>query len=239
MTIESMLEILERCRLCRQMRKEEIQILLEDHHSNVKTYQKGEIIFHEEDVPEKIFVLLSGSVLIARDAFAGRRMVLTQVEQPGEMFGEIYAFIEQPSYDMYTEAMEKSVILSLDHTIFESLSGNDVAKMTLSDSKLYMIQKLRNNMLAIFANKAFQMNKKLRILGNSGLREKIVHYLYQYLDDKENVTGKHSREEMADYLNVTRPSLSRELGNMQKEGIISLQKRKIVVLDREAFEQYL
>ena len=48
-----------------------------------------------------------------------------------------------------------------------------------------------------------------------------------------------SREEMADYLNFTRPSLSRELGKMQEEGILELDRRQILVKAQEKMELYL
>ena len=44
---------------------------------------------------------------------------------------------------------------------------------------------------------------------------------------------------MADYLNVARPSLSRELGKMQQEGIISLKRRQIQIKDQKRLEEYL
>ena len=44
---------------------------------------------------------------------------------------------------------------------------------------------------------------------------------------------------MADYLNITRPSLSRELGKMQEEGIIEFGRRQILVKDQEKLEYYL
>ncbi len=53
------------------------------------------------------------------------------------------------------------------------------------------------------------------------------------------ITKNPSREELSDYLNVTRPSLSRELGNMEKEGIIKLDGRKIIIVSQDKLEEYL
>ena len=44
---------------------------------------------------------------------------------------------------------------------------------------------------------------------------------------------------MASYLAVSRPSLSRELSAMQREGIIEAAGRTIHILDMEQFESYL
>jgi CRP-like cAMP-binding protein len=48
-----------------------------------------------------------------------------------------------------------------------------------------------------------------------------------------------SRQEMADFLNAARPSLSRELMRMQNDGLITVEGRKITVKDRNALEEIL
>ena len=45
-----------------------------------------------------------------------------------------------------------------------------------------------------------------------------------------------NREELADYLGTTRPSLSRELMKMQEEGLIRVEKKFIYIPDREKLE---
>ena len=45
-----------------------------------------------------------------------------------------------------------------------------------------------------------------------------------------------TREEIADYLGVARPSLSRELGRMQQEGIIRIDGREVFILNQELFD---
>lgn len=48
----------------------------------------------------------------------------------------------------------------------------------------------------------------------------------------------HNRQEMADVLNVSRTSLSRELSRLQDEGIIRFKGKTIEILDLEALEEY-
>ena len=46
-----------------------------------------------------------------------------------------------------------------------------------------------------------------------------------------------TREELADYLGAARPSLSRTLTQMQDEGIITIDKKKIRIRSAELFEE--
>ena len=66
-----------------------------------------------------------------------------------------------------------------------------------------------------------------------------MRYLFPHIDDHGNITLTVSREFMASYLAVSRPSLSRELSAMQREGIIEAAGRTIHILDMEQFESYL
>lgn len=226
---EKAISILLNSRLCKDMTKSQIQQLLNDYHSKIQVFHKGEIIFEETKEPHLIYVLLSGSVSVAKDTLAGKRMILAQIQKSGELFGEIYGFMEKGKYDMYAEAMEESLILTLENTIF---SGEEKEKEQL-------LKVLRNNLLTIFATKAYGMNQRLRVLGSGGIREKLVRYLFDNQRKDGVIEGNLSREDMADYLNVTRPSLSRELGKMQKEGILQLSGRNIIILNQEQFESYL
>ena len=63
------------------------------------------------------------------------------------------------------------------------------------------------NMLQLFAEKAEKCNRQIEVLTSGNLRQ---------------------REDLAVYLNTTRPSLSRMLLTLQDEGIIRLVDRKVI-----------
>lgn len=226
---ENAADILLQSRLCKGLTREQVITLLQKGHSEIKGYEKGDWIFGETDRPEKLFLLLSGSVAASRDTIAGKRMMLMKVDEPGDLFGEIYFFLEMKQYDMYAEAMEKSVVLVLDRETF-SMENYE------NPSLVYLLQR---NLMMIFAQKAYLMNKKLKIVGGASIREKIARYLIDLQDAQGKICGNMNREDMADYMNVTRPSLSRELGKMQQEGILVLQNHIIRVTDQKKLEEYL
>ena len=108
-----------------------------------------------------------------------------------------------------------------------------------SDKENKTAEKIRKNLMSIFAMKAYSLSGKVRLLGCGSIREKISLYLIENQTPSGEIAKNPSREELADYLNVTRPSLSRELGNMEKEGIIRLEGRKIIIVSQEKLEEYL
>nr|WP_231473904.1 Crp/Fnr family transcriptional regulator [Selenomonas sp. ND2010] len=215
--------------LCAGMGAAEIRELLDSSQVRIKEYSKGDIVFHDGDMPRCIYILLEGEVHILKDTFSGRQIFLSEIDEAGDMFGEVYDVLEQP-YDMYVEAVTKSKVLEISSHLLRFGAGGVMSKSAL------MVQQ---NLMRIFARKAYFMQGKIKVLASGSLREKIVRFLFQNLGQDGNVKLAISREYMAAYLAATRPSLSRELSAMHREGILAVDGKHIRVLDMDRFEEYL
>ena len=222
------ISVLESSLLFKNISGAEIERLVHSSQTGTKEYKKGERVFSESDRPDKLLILLSGKLLVAKDTVSGKRLVLATIDQPGDLFGEVYPFVEKEEYDMYVETAQKSVVFSIGLDFFYETQGRD----------RQMSDQLRENLFRIFAQKAYKMNHRIRVLGAPGIREKIARFLIERQVDGPRIRMM-PREEMADYLNVTRPSLSRELSNMVKDGIIRNEGRDIVIIDQDKLESYL
>ena len=73
--------------LAQGMTDGDIEALLASSQVRLVRYKKGEIIFHEGDVPERLFLLVSGAVRILKDTYSGRQIFLGEIRKPGGMFG--------------------------------------------------------------------------------------------------------------------------------------------------------
>lgn len=225
---QEILDILKGSVLTRGMTEEETRALLASSRVRLRTLAKGEIVFHEGDTPRGLYLLIEGALIIKKDTFSGRQIFLSEIEEPGEMFGEVYEVLGLP-YDMYVEAVTGARILALESALFSFAGGN------LSRPALLVQQ----NLMRIFARKAYFMHNKIKVLASGSLREKIVRFLFQNLRADGVIELSVSREYLAAYLAVTRPSLSRELSAMVRDGILEVDGRSIRVADMEAFEAYL
>ena len=236
---ENDLQIIRQSPLFRSLDEEQVRNVLQEGFSTVRAFGRGERVFSESDRPDKIRILLSGEVTVAKDTPGGKRSVLAVIDRPGDMFGEIYAFRNLDSYGMYAECTESSRILSLDICVLQIPVREEVGwKQEFRDMRdMETALKISSSLLQIFAEKAFQMNRRLRILGGTSIREKVARYL---LDRQKggNRVAVMSREDLADYLNVTRPSLSREISAMIHDGILAACGHDLVILDQKALEEY-
>ena len=229
--------------LARGMTDDDVEALLASSQVRLVHYKKGEIIFHEGDVPERLFLLVSGAVRILKDTYSGRQIFLGEIRKPGVMFGEVYLFIERHAYDMFTQALVPTELLEISSRMLTQGAAEDDFGEADDPERAQRVRLqglLQRNLLRDFARKAYQMNNMLKVLASGSLRGKIARYLMlqpQKADGK--ICLSESRESTAIYLAVSRPALSRELSAMQKEGILAVESRTIHILDREKLEEYL
>lgn len=211
------------------MTKEEIDSCLACSRSEIIPYEKDQIIFSQHDKPHKLHVLLEGSVAICNDSVSGKRNIITSIDKAGELFGEVFLFLGKEGYDHYAQALGPSTVLLIPKEFLYHNCGENCDYHT----------KLISNLLTILAQKAYYLNRKLQIMSAGTLRQKVAKVLLQHSDVDGQVSLPMNREEMADFLNVARPSLSRELMRMQKEGIITIHKKDIIINDKDAFQEIL
>lgn len=192
------------------------------------SFAKGSVIFHDGDMPRCLYMLVEGEVYIQKDSFTGRRIFLSEIDEPGDVFGEVYLLLRKP-YDMYVEAVKDTKLLAIDSEAFslQEAAGSHAALL------------VQQNLMRVLARKAYFMHTKLKILASGSLRERIIRFLFWSMDAGGSVRLDITRETWASYLTVARPSLSRELSVMQAEGILQVAGRHIRVLDKDRFESYL
>lgn len=210
--------------LFKDFSESEISSFLELSRSKVMIFQKGDNIFNIGDKPSYVYILLDGVVSINKYNFSGNNALLTTLNAGGEMFGEVYAFIEAVSYAFFTTAKRRDT------------SVLAIPKEAFHDSQNV---KLRSNMLTILAGKAYFLTEKLTTLSMGSIRQKLAQMIIQGADKNGVYTPPFNREALAEYLNVARPSLSRELNSMESDGIIKIQKAEIKIVDFTALEEIL
>ena len=117
--------------------------------SKIVAYEKGEPIFYMDDKPSKVMILLDGSVIVGRDTPEGRRIIMNTFDRPGDLFGEVYLFVNKKTYGHFAEADEKTQILQIPKEFIFHTCGNGCAYHS----------KLISNTLSVLAQKADYLNE--------------------------------------------------------------------------------
>ena len=217
---------LQKNRLFRDIDENEIEEMLVCAKAREREYEAEEYIFRQEQKPSKLFCLIEGRVMIAKDFASGKRDVLFMIEE-GEIFGEMFLFSDTESYWYDAIAQEKVKLVELPWEFFYHFCKNACRHH----------QFITRNLLEIQSEKNFFMTRKLHLLSGTTLRERIAIWLLEQKAENDRILLHMKREEMADFLGTTRPSLSRELMKLQQEGLIIAGKNSILIKEREKLEE--
>lgn len=204
---------------------EETERILTCSKSIIKSHPESSYIFSQGEQPKKLFLLLEGQIQICKDFASGKRSVLYLVE-PGNVFGEIFLFGDRKQYWYDAVATTAVKVLEMPWDFFYHFCSNACDHH----------KQLTQNMLEILSENNFKITRRLHIVSTASLRERLAIWLSDAMDDKGVVKLTMNREQLADFLGVARPSLSRELMRMQKEGLLVADKKQIKVCDRKAIE---
>lgn len=215
--------------LFKNIEDEELKSILYCLQPIIKSYKKKDIITIEREKLTGIGIVLEGEVIVGKETLAGDRVIMDRLKS-GELFGEIAAFSSNGWLATVEAYSDCTIMFFPPQKIVGMCSKTCVGHKTL-------IQ----NMLQIVAEKALNLNKKVEILSLKSIRKKVSNYLLsQYKMNKSlifNIPLK--RNELAEYLLVSRPSLSRELINMKEEEIIDFHRNTFKILDLEALKNCL
>lgn len=198
--------------------------------NQVKVIQKqfcaGATIFHEGDISREIGIILKGSLELKKYQSNGNVISVFQ-RQDGEVIGGAIMFSQNKCYPYD--------IVSVTDTEIAFIERKDLLVL-LSNSPV-----LTANMLEFFAERILHFERKLELLSFSSIQKKIAYsLLYDFnAEDHAVIYLPFTRQGWAEYLNVSRPSLSRELKLMCENGIIEYEKNQIRILDCLKLEQLM
>lgn len=115
-----------------------------------------------------------------------------------------------------------------------TVTPSTVAIIPYSQVEQYIHQDpvFRRNLLTLISQKAYTYSLETKLLSQDTLRDKILHFLH--LEQKRQGTTKiqlpMTKEELAKKMHVQRPSLSRELAQMKREGLLDYNRWTITLL---------
>lgn len=202
--------------LFKELTSEEIDKLYNISHQ--KVYQKGNLLFFEGDEPKNLFLLLDGIVKVYKVDSKGNEVIL-HFFQPQTLIAEA-AHMERILYPASAVCETGCVVLEIDYRRFEQdfLRNPDIS--------LKIINSLSTKV------------KALQNVISSNLTMDTFKRLCKFLYENENHVGEISHRKIAAILNITPETLSRNLSVLKKEGIVSVEKRKIVVHEKERLSSY-
>jgi CRP-like cAMP-binding protein len=194
----------------------------------INHFEKDEVIVRRNEHFHKIGLILKGKATVHQDTSYGTSNVITWLDEL-DTFAEVLMFIPTESYPTSITATTTTQVLFIEPTQITHVN----------DSIEDVQHTLLLNITRLIAQKAFLLHNKVEILTIKSIKAKICHYLLHESDkqglDKFEISL--NRDQMASYLHVSRPSLSRELKKLQNEKMIKYKGNKFEIVDRTHCER--
>ncbi len=223
---KALIELLQTSALCHGLTEAQIARLVCGNAVRLASYARNDILFWTDKKPDRLYILIHGNIAMAKDTAGGKRSLSKGNTTPGDLIGDVRLFSSKKLLWEYAVALENSEALEIDSGLFVCPGTIDADIQTV----------LLRNIIENVVDKIDNLGQKVRLLSIASARERIAFYLLGIQDKDRRMRLNTTREALADYLGMARPSLSRELGRMQDEGIIRLGGREVIIVDQRAFD---
>lgn len=218
-------QLLTLCPLFKGITEKEAELLFEKIHFQIKKYSKDEIVVVAGETVNNLLIVISGSVRGEMIDYSGKIIKIEDIEAPKPL-ATAFLFGQQNKYPVTVTANNNTGILTI--------PVNEFLKLLQLNTQI-----LRNYLNSISSRAQFLSNK-LNFLSFKTIKGKVAHYLLQQAGEKfHSIELKNTQQQLADLFGVTRPSLARVFGEMQKEGLINIQSKTVSLLDKKALNQLI
>lgn len=193
----------------------------------IQRYKKNETIYCEGDTPTHLLCLLSGKVKIYKDGVGGRSQIIRMIK-PVEYFG-YRAYFARESYVTAAAAFEPSTICTIPLAVIAKLISQN------NPLALFFIHLLSVD-LGIADERTVNLTQK-HIRGRLAESLLFLKESYGLEEDQSTLSIYLSREDLANLSNMTTSNAIRTLSNFANERLITIDGRKIKIIDEERLKK--
>jgi len=185
-----------------------------------RTYSAGEIISYEGDPARAAYIIEHGQIRVYRTALSGREQVLAVLRE-GDAFNAAPVFLQ--------DGTQRSTVQALtDVSVFVVQRDELLAAVRRSPD-------LALALLSHFANRLEDLTGLVEDLSLRSVRGRLAGFLLRSADEG-TVARRWTQDEMASQLGTVRDVIGRSLRAFEDEGLVRIDRHRIVLIDREGVE---
>lgn len=181
---------------------------------------RNQTVFSEGQFPKGVYYIASGKVKIYAVGNEGKQQII-HLARTGELIGFRAVFSEE-TYKVSAVTLEDSKIGFIESQVF----------MRVIDEN----KSVRNAVIRELAKELGERAMYVTQLAQKTVRERLANTLLNlseiYIDEPINLT----REDLANFVGTATETLIRLLKEFREEGLIEVQTRKLIILDRKRME---
>ena len=184
-------------------------------------YLRGDVVFHEDDEPDRLYVVGSGRIAIANKSVDGRESLVALMER-GDVFGEMGLF-DNLNRSAEARALEPSELVALPYGPLRDIYAGRPA--LLWGVVRLLAGRLRNTDVAL-ADSVF-----LDVTGRTAKR------LLELAGDADQFALPITQEELAGMVGASRERVNKAIASFVRLRWIEQQDRRYRITNREELER--
>ena len=187
----------------------------------IREYERGEVLFHQDDPANEMFIVLEGRIAIATQAGDGRESVVAVLERGG-LFGDLSLFDAAPrSAD--GRALIDSVVASLPYAPVRELLQREPALLWV--------------IVGLLAERLRATDEALADAVFLDVPARTAKRLLELAGDQDRFTIPLTQEELASMIGASRERVNKALALFTRLGWLEIEGRgRYHILDRQALE---
>ena len=194
-----------------------------------RDFEPGEVVFREGDSSDTCYVVSGGRARAIRSHRDGRTITLATFG-PGDIFGEL-ALFEDERRSATVEAIERTSVLGV--------LGPDMRRLMNEHAEISA------RLVVALGRRLRETNERLSRQSFQTVQSRVAVVLSQ-LVEQERADGQHgdvtvtaTQADLAQLAGSSRESASRCLAVLERAGVISQGRGRLVVHDHEALKHYV
>ena len=196
----------------------------------VRRFRRGETVFHVGDPGDALFIVMAGSIKITLPADTGEEAILATL-RPGDFFGEL-ALLDGAPRSATAVAIEATETYVLAREGFRDLIASQ--------------PQMREALLATLAAEVRRLTshvEELHFLDITGrLASRLVRLSAEsgssrIADGSIRLPGPLTQGDLAAMIGCTRQSVNKLLGLFSEDGLVRLERDRIIVLDLDGLKR--
>lgn len=193
-----------------------------------RKYKKGQMLFFEGDVSDKLFIIHQGKVKIYKHTKEGKEQILYILSE-GDFIGDLN-LLKKGQFQFNAEALEEVGVCMLTKDHFDGLIRK------YPDITFKILEELYERLL--------KLESLIQRLSTKDVEARLADMILDFSKNFGTTVEKGiliqlplSREEMANYIGITRETISRKLTSLQEDGFIELiGNKQLLIRNIEALE---
>ncbi len=212
------------CPLFKGLPEQEIQQLLHNRQWQVRAFAQSTVVALRGEACKHLLIVLNGAVQGQMTDDTGKMVVIEDIPAPRPI-ATAFLYAEQNEFPVTIVALNNTQILFIPKADFTDM---------LQTSRTLLL-----NFLQVISDRSRFLSEKILFLNFKTIKRKIAAYLLQQskLTDSDTIHLSETQQELADSFGVARPSFARTLKEMEDDGLITIQRKQITIVNKERLKK--